>query len=222
MVEAYTRADNQEGALRALVLLLCFMAAGRCGEVAFIMWSLIEWDSALGIAIATWRDAKTSKDKPVPFIPAADAWASDIYLAFADAAAYGVFNLGGPSTPKLLFPELDGLSSVANKVSQYLQDATPGSKSKFASFLPKDSTEFFGDGSRNFTSHGIRHGACDEMGANGVNENNASDLTAHAQAEGGGKSKGGGTFVSTYRKVTKQSVVLGKRFFRYINRCFPR
>ena len=93
---ALSGAGTQEAAFRKLVIMLSFLACGRCGEVASLAWPLVKWDHALGAPILMWRDYKNSKDKPVVLLCNNSNSDGDIFLAFADAAAQGQFNLGGP------------------------------------------------------------------------------------------------------------------------------
>ena len=225
VIHGYLRVGNIEAAMRALVLVLCFMAVGRCGEVAFLEWSLIDWDLAFGLVILTWRDVKNSKDKPVPLLPDAKTWTLDFYFISGFAAVLGMFNVRASSSssssegdegPRFLFEQLKGLTgsgSVANKISGFLSDMTnPMSKSKFRASMPKYSAEYFGT-DNNITSHSCRHGALDEMEANGVYESNASDLSGHAPGSEVKKTSTS-TFGTTYHKATKSSTAIGKLFIQ--------
>jgi hypothetical protein len=102
-----TKANSKDGAFRKLVIMLSFMACGRCGEVVSVAWYLLKWNYALGVPVITWRDFKNSKDKPVVLLCSLESSDGDILIAFGDAAAHNQFNGCGISSCFLFSQFLD-------------------------------------------------------------------------------------------------------------------
>jgi hypothetical protein len=211
IVSNLTMANTAEANFRKLVMLNCFMAVGRSGEVGTGGWGLIKFHPALKLYVQSWYEYKTSKVKPVPILPACVSWELDMYLIQGDAACTGQFNLGAsdqPSSPdgtgKLLYPQLASVGSVATKISKMLQDLVPGSGSQFAAFEVPLLNEL------GYSSHGFRHGAIEEMEANGVGPGHVTDLSGHAQSSGSSGSSSSSAFESSYHKISVARVVIGE------------
>lgn len=209
IIAALTRANTNDAAFRKLVLLLNFFSAGRSGEVAGVAWPLISMNYALRLPVVNWYDLKNSKTKPVVLVPDKSCPESDIYLAFSDAAAVGQFNRGAGSAytdVKFLFAQFAdvGNKSTAAKVSRMLQDMVPGAPGPYAAFSVPVLNEPGG-----YTSQGIRHGAIEEMEANGVGPSFVTDLSGHAPGSKGGAAQGN-AFSIFYHKATPQRVTVGK------------
>ena len=203
------QANCAEGCFRKLVILQIFMAVGRTGEVGSLDWEQIKMDYANGLPFLNWRDLKCSKDKDVPILPSCSNSDLDLFVAYGDAAIMGQFNLEGPSPsgePKALFPQFALVDKLAPKVSRWLVDMMPGSKSQFAKFAVVELDP-------ETTSHGLRHGSIDEMEAHGVAGELAADLSGHAPNPGGGGGGSSGAFESSYHKATHAKTIMGNILF---------
>lgn len=164
-------------------------------------------DSALQIPIISWYDYKTSKEKPVPILPGQHAEV-DVSLAYADAAMSGQFNLRGATIERFgknIFPQFLEIEDVSPKVTAFLQALVPGATGSYSHVTvpgldPKSS------------NHSLKHGACDDMEANGVAPGNVTDLTGHSVGsnprDGGGGSSS--AYASSYHKASNSRVVVGK------------
>lgn len=216
--ETLYRVNTLDAAFRGLVMLLCFMAAGRCGEVAHVAWNLFEMNHAFGLVFIIWRDMKNSKDKPVPLLPAVDNPNHDICLSLACAASFGLFNItaGPPTENKYLFSWLKCVQNkaVASKISGYIGDLVEGSTWR-ASKLRANSLNKNPDPPQ--TSQSLRHGSAEEMEANGVAPYIAADLSAHAPNAAGGATGGeggAGPGYAPYHAISKKNVILGESPFK--------
>jgi len=201
-------AGTQDAAFRKLVILMSFIAAGRCGEVASVAWPLIRWDYALGVPVVKWRDIKSSKDKPVVLLPSRLSSDGDIFIGLGDCAVLGQFCIGGPS--EFLFSQFANLAGagVAPKVSKMLQALVPGAPGDYSKFTVDD----LGLLAHPPTSHDIRHGAVETMEANGVGPGHVIDVTGHAPGSRGDDKTGvqQGSALSSYHKTTPSRVTVGK------------
>jgi hypothetical protein len=201
-------AGTQDAAFRRLVVLMSFIAAGRCGEVASVAWPLIRWDYALGIPIVKWRDIKNNKDKPVVLLPSRLSSDGDIFIGLGDCAVLGQFCLGGPSDFLFhQFAQLKG-AGVAPKVSKMLQALVPGAPGDYSEYTVNE----LGLLAHPPTSHDIRHGAVETMEANGVGPGHVIDVTGHAPGSRGGDKTGvqQGSAFASYHKATPARVTVGK------------
>ncbi len=144
-------------------------------------------------------------------LPARVSWELDMYLNQGDAACTGQFNLGASDQPsssdgtgKSLYPQFASVGSVATKISKFVQDLVPGSGSQFAAFEVPQLNEL------NYSSHGFRHGAIEEMEANGVGPGHVTDLSGHAQSSGSSGNSSSSAFESSYHKISVARVTIGE------------
>ena len=61
-----------QSAKRALAILLQWVSAGRSGEVAWLTWDQLEWDSFFTCTFATISQTKVSKDKIIAMVAGRD------------------------------------------------------------------------------------------------------------------------------------------------------
>jgi hypothetical protein len=214
IVEVLMRSNTPDAYFKAAVTLLCFKACGRCGEVVTANWPVFAWQYALNLPKLNWYEFKTGKTKPVLLLPARWDWRRDILLILGFAAATGQFNLGGPavgSSAKSLFSQLDDLEgdgAVASKITGFLHDLTPGSRSA-ADNAGLAAAALNGG---NYTSRSIRYGAIAEEESRGVRQTNVTDHSGHAPSSVSERNGGvgSGSAFDSYHIVSDKSVVIGE------------
>jgi hypothetical protein len=149
---------------------------------------------------------KNSKDKPVVLVCNKNNSDGDIFVAYADAAVHGQFNLGGPAEEgagKALFHQFFAVNGVATKVSNMLQSLVPGATGAYSQHTVAELDDHDG-----ISSHSIKHGSIEEMEANGVHSGNCTDLSGHAPSSDT-QAKTGSAF-DKYHRASNARVAVGK------------
>ena len=62
---------------------MTFYAVGRSSESIFTTFDISDWDSKEGIWRPMWKEPKTGKEVPMPFVPDVDSWKIDIFHCLA-------------------------------------------------------------------------------------------------------------------------------------------
>lgn len=178
---AYALTSTAEAAMRKLAVKALWQVAGRSGEVAFLTWARLTWDSHFRCIVPQIPQVKSAKLKKAVFAAGVDRH-SCAFLDLADMLVLVSRPVFTEDFPAWLFPELQRVGNPGTTLGTYIKCLVPPERQgdkpikSYTDVAVHEQPE-------GACAAGIRVGAANELFSSGMPDNFATTTTWHAMNE---------------------------------------